>query len=222
MRRFPAFSFLDEHNRAFFMRRIPENTLGGIGAPGIWQRRFRFSRYVGVLPPEYQRWRMVFFMTFKLLWKSQGRHLTFSWFYRIFESTFSIFVFIGNIPPVSRHWTCRQSWYYFLFLFCGLERSNRMLLLTATGAFRKPDEQGPSSSSESDFAEFVQSPVPYFAVLFKSSTHQLKKNRFDGKLKMTTCCKTNHPYLQQNRTSRAFYFILDEVMFSLLKKNCAD
>lgn len=86
-----------------------------------------------------------------------------------------------------------------------------MLLLTAAGAFRKPDENGPPSSSESGFAEFVQFPVPHFAVLFKSSTRKLKKNRFDGKLKMTTCCKTNHLYLQQNKTSRKFHFILDEV-----------
>ena len=53
-----------------------------------------------------------------------------------------------------------------------------MLLLTAAGAFRKPDENGPSSSSESGFAEYVQSPVPHFAVLFKSSTRKLRKNRF--------------------------------------------
>ena len=40
-------------------------------------------------------------------------------------------------------------------------------------AFRKPDENGPLSSSESGFAEFVQPPVPHFAVLFKSSTRKL-------------------------------------------------
>jgi hypothetical protein len=57
-----------------------------------------------------------------------------------------------------------------------------MLLLTAAGAFRKPDENGPSSSSESGFAELVQSPVPHFAVLFKSSTRKLCwKPYFEGK-----------------------------------------
>ena len=48
-----------------------------------------------------------------------------------------------------------------------------MLLLTAAGVFRKPDENGPLSSSESGFAELVQHPVPHFAVPFKSSTRKL-------------------------------------------------
>ena len=51
-----------------------------------------------------------------------------------------------------------------------------MLLLTAAEAFRKPDENGPLSSSESGFAEFVQSPIPHFAVLFKSSTRKLRES----------------------------------------------
>jgi hypothetical protein len=42
-----------------------------------------------------------------------------------------------------------------------------MLLLTAAEAFRKPDENGPLSSSESGFAELVQYPVPHFAVPFQ-------------------------------------------------------
>ena len=58
------------------------------------------------------------------------------------------------------------------------ETENRTLLLTATGAFRKPDENGPSSSSESGFGELsehLQHPVPHFAVPFKSSTRKLKQ-----------------------------------------------
>ena len=53
---------------------------------------------------------------------------------------------------------------------------NRTLLLTAAGAFRKPDENGPSSSSESGFgelSEILRHPVPHFAVQFKSSTRKL-------------------------------------------------
>jgi len=56
------------------------------------------------------------------------------------------------------------------------ETENRTLLLTAAGAFRKPDENGPSSSSESGFGELSENlrhPVPHFAVQFKSSTRKL-------------------------------------------------
>jgi len=45
---------------------IPKKLFGGVGAPGIWQRRFRTSRYMGVLPPEYLRRRTIVFMPFKL------------------------------------------------------------------------------------------------------------------------------------------------------------
>ena len=72
------------------------------------------------------------------------------------------------------------------------ETENRTLLLTATGAFRKPDENGPSSSSESGFGELVgnlRHPVPQIAVPFKSSTRKLRKTSLEGKLKKATCCK---------------------------------
>jgi len=44
---------------------FPIFLLGGIGAPGIWQRTFRISRYMGVLLPEKQRRRPVVFMFFE-------------------------------------------------------------------------------------------------------------------------------------------------------------
>ena len=117
--------------------------------------------------------------SFSLLWKSQVDVPTFSWFsvFFCFEWTYNG-LWDKEHKPLPTDINSLHLLLSYTVSVLRSETENRTLLLTAAGAFRKPDENGPSSSSESGFGELneiLRHPVPHFAVPFKSSTRKLSE-----------------------------------------------
>ena len=108
------------------------------------------------------------------------------------------------------------------------ETENRTLLLTAAGAFRKPDENGPLSSSESGFLNFFD--ILSRTLLFHSKAALANWLRTFLKVDTTktTCCKTNRPVstakqIKDSNESSVYFGLRQKVdIFPVLKPDCPD